>query len=93
MRRITTRQTKEIEKESINICLMQLNVQALKIKDFKRLLKTVIMSRVPCSDEFFIKRLISTTTTKKRKKKEMKKRQKERKKEKILFPLLVRFTF
>ena len=49
------------------------------------------MSRVPCSDEFFIKRLISTE--KKRKKKEMKERQKERKKEKILFPLLVRFTF
>ena len=49
------------------------------------------MSRVPCSDEFIIKRLISTT--KKEKKKEMKERQKERKKEKILFPLLVRFTF
>ena len=39
------------------------------------------MGRVPCSDEFFIKRL---------KKKEKKKEKKERK---VLFPLLVRFTF
>ena len=45
MRRVTTRQTKEIEKES--------------------------MGRVPCSDEFFIKRL-----KKKRKKKEKKERKK-----------------
>ena len=45
MRRVTTRQTKEIEKES--------------------------MGRVPCSDEFFIKRL-------KKKKEKKKKRKKER---------------
>ena len=45
------------------------------------------MGRVQCSDEFFVKRLIS-------KKKKEKKRKKERKKErKVLFPLLVRFTF
>ena len=44
------------------------------------------MGRVPSSDEFFIKRLIS--------KKKKKKKEKERKKErKFLFPLLVRFTF
>ena len=49
MRRVTTRQTKEIEKES--------------------------MGRVPCSDEFFIKRL----------KKKKKKKRKERKKGLIPF--------
>ena len=42
MRRVTTRQTKEIEKES--------------------------MGRVPCSDEFFIKRLKKKEKKKKRKK-------------------------
>ena len=42
MRRVTTRQTKEIEKES--------------------------MGRVPCSDEFFIKRLKKKRKKKKRKK-------------------------
>ena len=44
------------------------------------------MGRVQCSDEFFVKRLIS----KKKKGKEKKERKKERK---VLFPLLVRFTF
>ena len=41
------------------------------------------MSRVPCSDEFFIKRMIP-------KKEKRKKKEKERK---VLFSLLVRFTF
>ena len=51
------------------------------IKTCKDSCKHLIMGRVPCSDEFFIKRLIS-------------KKKKERKRErKVLFPLLVRFTF
>ena len=43
--------------------------------------KRLIMGRVQCSDEFFVKRLISK---KKKKKKNEKKRKKERK---VLFPL------
>ena len=43
-----------------------------------------MMSRVPCSDETFIKRLI---------KKKKNKYKKERKERKALFALFVRFTF
>ena len=55
-------------------------------KDRHKLLK---MSQVPCGDEFFIKRLIS----KKKKRKKEKERKKRMKKGKVLFTLLVRFTF
>ena len=49
------------------------------------------MGRVPCSDEFFIKRLVSK---KKREREREREREKKRKEErKVLFPLLVRFTF
>ena len=72
MRRITTRKTKGIEKESINIfywCnLMYKKAFYSLVKTCKDSYKPPIMSRVPCSDEFFIKRLIS------KKKKERKKR-------------------
>ena len=67
MRRVTTRQTKEIEKESINILFICIR------KFFHSLVKTcngsckhLIMGRVPCSDELFIKCPISKK--KKRKK-------------------------
>ena len=51
------------------------------VKTCKDSCKHLIMGRVPCSDEFFIKRLIS------------KKRKESNKERKVLFPLLVRFTF
>ena len=47
------------------------------------------MGLVPCSDEFFIKRLVS----KKKKKEKDREKRKEKKERKVLFPLLVRFTF
>ena len=47
------------------------------------------MGRVQCSDEFFIRCVVSKKKKTKKKKKE-KKRKKDRK---ALFPLLVRFTF
>ena len=53
------------------------------VKTCKDSCKHLIMGRVPCSDEFFIKRLISKKT----------KKRKEKKEGKVLFPLLVRFTF
>ena len=51
------------------------------VKTCKDSCKHLIMGRVPCSDEFFITRLIS------------KKRKESNKERKVLFPLLVRFTF
>ena len=71
------------------------------IKSFKESCKLLIMSRVPCSNEFSIKRLISRKINKwKERKKERGKvrREKESKRErkkgrKVLFPLLVRLTF
>ena len=84
MKRVTTRQTKEIEKESINILfILYKKVFHSLVKICKDSCKHLIMGCVPCSDELFIKRLIS-------KKEKKKKRKKERK---VLFLLLVRFTF
>ena len=42
------------------------------------------MSRVPCSDEFFIKRLISTTTKKKKKKRNEKKTERKKKRKDLI---------
>ena len=94
MRTVTTRQAKEIEKESVNILFdatssIRKVVHSL-VKTCRDSYKQLIMGRVPCSDEFFVKRLISKK--KKREKKEKKKRN-EKKEKKVLFPLLVRFTF
>ena len=93
MRRVTTRKTKEIEKESINI-LFDATYSIRKffhslVKTCKNSCKHLLMGRILCSDEFFIKRLISKKTTK-QKQKQKKNKKKERK---VLFPLLVRFTF
>ena len=82
MRTVTTRQAKEIEKESINI-LFDATSSIRKV--FHSLVKTcrdsykqLIMGRVPCSDEFFVKRLISKKKEKKKKKRKEMKRKKER---------------
>ena len=75
MRRATTRQTKEIEKKSINIlfdptwCIKKFFHSM--VKTCKDSSKRLTMCRVLCSDEFFVKRLIS-----KKKKKERKERKK-----------------
>ena len=84
MRRMNTRQTqtKKIEEESMNIffdgisCIRKIFYPLLNT--YKDSYKLLTMSRVSCSDEFFIKGLISST-----KKKEARK---------VLFPLLVRFA-
>ena len=69
MRRMTTRQMKEIGKESINIffdAVYKKNFHS-RLNTFKNSYKLLIMSRVSCSDEFFIKRLISSKKKKKMK--------------------------
>ena len=83
MRTVTTRQAKEIEKESVNILFdatssIRKVVHSL-VKTCRDSYKQLIMGRVPCSDEFFVKRLISKKEKekKKKKRKEMK-RKKER---------------
>ena len=60
MRRMTTRQTKEIEKENINIFFDATFVFFHSLLNiFKNSYELLITSLVSCSDEFFIKRLIS----------------------------------
>ena len=88
MRRVTKRQTKDIEKESISILFDATLCINFFFFFFHSLVRTckvsckhLIMGCVPCSDEFFIKCLIS------------KKERKEKKERKVLFTLLVRFTF
>ena len=83
MRTVTTRQAKEIEKESVNILFdatssIRKVVQSL-VKTCRNSYKQLIMGRVPCSDEFFVKRLISKK--KKREKKKKKRKEMKRKKE------------
>ena len=51
------------------------------MKTYKDSYKLPIMSNVPCSDEFFTKRLISKKKKKKKRKKKKKKKKEERKKE------------
>ena len=69
MRRVTTRQTKEIEKESINILFDATSgirkVFHSLVKTCRDSYKQLIMGHVPCSDEFFVKRLISKKKKKK----------------------------
>ena len=84
MRTVTTRQAKEIEKESVNILFdatssIRKVVHSL-VKTCRDSYKQLIMGRVPCSDEFFVKRLISKKKKKEKKKKKRKemKRKKER---------------
>ena len=64
---------------------MQLNVQESHslVNTCKDSYKLFIMNRIPCNDEFFIKRLISKKKRQKREKKEIK----------VLFPLIDRFRF
>ena len=56
------------------------------VKTYKDSYKHGIMSHVPCSDEFFIKRLISKKNKKQKKRKEKKQTNKQTKKG--LFPFI-----
>ena len=88
MRRVTTRQTKGIEKESINILFICIRkFFHSQVKTCKDSCKHLIMGRVQCSNEFFVKHLISKKII------IIIKNKKKRKERKVLFPLLVRFTF
>ena len=60
MRRVTTRQTKGIEKESINILFICIRkFFHSQVKTCKDSCKHLTMGRVQCSNEFFVKHLIS----------------------------------